>query len=901
MYQTISKNGMMALDILCVNIRGLANPAKLLEICEKRQILGKNNETCIVIQETKIIKMKEEHEKILKKYKLKSEEVPAIGGSGGLLTIIPEFLQYQVLLKGTSCLALKISKNNQETILINTYINPKDFRAENFCACLEELGLEPTHRILIAGDFNAIDNEDIGKNDALNNSIKNNDIRILRYKRIIPYMNSLLLKDQVKEQNTVQPTHYDKRTKKNSRIDYIFSNCISDEQKIELFNITKTDHKCLFLRTHEERLDLKQSQWKLNDTVLDDRFRINEILKNAIPKLKNKLSLAETYDNFKANVRDDLRQLCIEKRNIEKAYERQLIRDIKDLEHERFVCNNKPEEINRIQKEIDRKNDEIDALINNQNRMQLNKIKNFYNEVNEGNPKQVKQLVSALRPSTRINKLKKDNGETINSQNDIVEEITTYYQNLYESHAPPSPNNYEPTLQQTTYLQKYFKRIENKLSTYDNTNINEDEITEFEVEQAILKLNNKSAPGPDGLTSNLYQTYKNFFIPLLTDLFNDIIRKKQVPPSFNLAIIKLIPKKYASEKVSDLRPISLINSDQKILSHVLTKRIKPLFDHVIGNHQYAHLTDRNIHTALTKIRQYSTSLRSKEALCALDFSKAFDCVDRGFLMAILKYLPIPETTINLIEALYQNTISIIDVNSEFSKPIKITRGVRQGCPLSAILFILVIEPLLDKIQRSRKIKSTNHQKSIAFADDITVSIKTKSINKLIKFLDDFEMIAGLAINYDKSEMLTKNHNIFFRNPEKTLKTVNRVKVLGVFITTKYGIDCNTKNKIETILSQATKFTSKNMSFRARAINLETFILSKITYQLRHFTKNKTYMKKLNAKMVDGFWNHKKHNVNQEIAHLERKEGGIGLKKHQSKSTSRKTHESKSIPSGSQQP
>ena len=138
------------------------------------------------------------------------------------------------------------------------------------------------------------------------------------------------------------------------------------------------------------------------------------------------------------------------------------------------------------------------------------------------------------------------------------------------------------------------------------------------------------------------------------------------------------------------------------------------------------------------------------------------------------------------------------------------------------------------------------------------------------------MIAGLAINYDKSEMLTENHNIFFRNPGKILKTVNRVKILGVFITTKYGIDCKTKNKIETINSQATKFTSKNKSFRARAINLETFILFKITYQLRHFTKNKTYMKKLNTKIVDGFWNHKKRNDNQEIVHTERKKGGIGL-------------------------
>ena len=106
------------------------------------------------------------------------------------------------------------------------------------------------------------------------------------------------------------------------------------------------------------------------------------------------------------------------------------------------------------------------------------------------------------------------------------------------------------------------------------------------------------------------------------------------------------------------------------MSHVLAKKINPFLDHVIGNHQYAHFTDRNIHTALTKIGQYSTSFKNKEALCAVDFSKAFDCVDRGFLMAILKDLPLPETTINLIEALYQKTISIIDINSEFSQPIK---------------------------------------------------------------------------------------------------------------------------------------------------------------------------------------------------------------------------------------
>ena len=99
-----------------------------------------------------------------------------------------------------------------------------------------------------------------------------------------------------------------------------------------------------------------------------------------------------------------------------------------------------------------------------------------------------------------------------------------------------------------------------------------DTITEFEVERAISKLNQESAPGSDGLTSSLYIANKTFFGPYLTDLFNEIHTKKQVPPSFKHAIIKIIPKKNGSIKVSEFRPISLINTDQKILSTLLAEK-----------------------------------------------------------------------------------------------------------------------------------------------------------------------------------------------------------------------------------------------------------------------------------------------------------------------------------------
>ena len=111
-------------------------------------------------------------------------------------------------------------------------------------------------------------------------------------------------------------------------------------------------------------------------------------------------------------------------------------------------------------------------------------------------------------------------------------------------------------------------------------------------------------------------------------------------------------------------------------------------------------------------------------LCyVLDFSKAFDCVDRDFMLKMLEYLVIDIGTKSLIKTLYADTRSIIEFNSEFSEVLEITRGVRQGCPLSALLFNLGMEPLLEIIQNSKKTLTNQKEKVIAYADDITVAVK----------------------------------------------------------------------------------------------------------------------------------------------------------------------------------
>ena len=226
-----------------------------------------------------------------------------------------------------------------------------------------------------------------------------------------------------------------------------------------------------------------------------------------------------------------------------------------------------------------------------------------------------------------------------------------------------------------------------------------------------------------------------------------------------------------------------------------------------------------------------------------------------------------------------------DFNSEFSEVLEISRGVRQGCPLSALLFNMVMEPLLERIQNSKKILSNRKQKVIVYADDITVTLKTTSINRLLKILEKFQDLTGLAIMYDKSEILAKTRTVPNTDENKQIKVVDCVKVLGVRTTTKVTTDPETRNEIWKTIDQIPKLIDKNTSFRARAINIETFVLSKIIYKLRHFSQLKTFLKKLNSKMVENFWLQKKQKVSQDVMHTEKKDGGMGLKKLEQRSVS----------------
>ena len=143
----------------------------------------------------------------------------------------------------------------------------------------------------------------------------------------------------------------------------------------------------------------------------------------------------------------------------------------------------------------------------------------------------------------------------------------------------------------------------------------------------------------------------------------------------------------------------------------------------------------------------------------LDFEKAFDSIEWCYLQKCLEALNLGPQLRQWNTVLYNNISSCVLNNGFATKPFNLSRGVRQGCPLSGILFVIGLQNLSNSIKRSKEIEGNqiDPNKSIKitqYADDTTVFIKDiQSVHRLFDLLQQFENCSGLRINESKSEIL----------------------------------------------------------------------------------------------------------------------------------------------------
>ena len=222
-------------------------------------------------------------------------------------------------------------------------------------------------------------------------------------------------------------------------------------------------------------------------------------------------------------------------------------------------------------------------------------------------------------------------------------------------------------------------------------------------------------------------------------------------------------------------------------------------------------------------------------LVFLDQEKAFDTVDHFYLFSVLRGFGFGATFISYIQLLYNNIFSLLKVNNILCQPFPVSRGIRQGCPLSGLLYSLAIEPLLIRLREHLHgflpQPMVNPVKVIAYADDLCAVIHSdEDVSALVHCIHEFSLASSTKVNWKKSKALylgPQNGATPPTLPEQLEWAWDGIFYLGVFLGTQNFVFKNWEfliNKTERRLLKW-KGLLRHISYRGRTLVINNLAAS----------------------------------------------------------------------------
>lgn len=334
-----------------------------------------------------------------------------------------------------------------------------------------------------------------------------------------------------------------------------------------------------------------------------------------------------------------------------------------------------------------------------------------------------------------------------------------------------------PTSEREEALESTLNAIMIRLSPLNKQELAKS-LTKENIEEVLKLLPNGKAPGIDGIPYEFWKWLqeKSKTIPrkrgedppfdlteCLTAVFNDIEINGVVKDSgFSEGLLYPLYKKNDRREIANYQPITLLNGDYKTFTKALALKLARSVPSIIHENQAGFVPGRSItdQIRLTQmIMEYAEVEEENGVIVALDQEKAYDKISHDYMWKVLDKFDIPENFTNTIKALYNGAETSVMINGEISSKFNITRGVRQGDPLSCLLFNLAIEPLAEMLRKSEltgfKAKDMAYRIVVTmFTDDTTVYMSEKdSFKTLNDILSCWCKASGARFNSSKMEII----------------------------------------------------------------------------------------------------------------------------------------------------
>lgn len=357
-----------------------------------------------------------------------------------------------------------------------------------------------------------------------------------------------------------------------------------------------------------------------------------------------------------------------------------------------------------------------------------------------------------------IHQLKSKTGDNVTNPEEMNETFRLFYSDLYSAKCNANQDDYDSFFDSLNFPQL------DEIAKEDL----DGSFSEADISDAIKSFPSDKAPGPDGFGCEFYKTFSLKLAPYLLRMVNDSYKNGKLPNSLYEANICVLLKRGKDDTdPANYRPISLVNFDQKVITKILANKLGKHISTIVHPDQTGfipgHFSFGNVRLLLN-ILYKDLNKEPPGAIISLDAQKAFDQIKWPYILKTLEYFGFGSHFIKWIKILYLCPHASILTNSNKSNAFKLGRGVRQGDPLSPLLFDIALEPLAMGIRSHphiHGIKIGDKEALVSlYADDLLLYLSdpAESVSYLLEYIKDFGKISGYTINWSKSEfMLLARH------------------------------------------------------------------------------------------------------------------------------------------------
>ncbi|CDH55956.1 hypothetical protein RO3G_01611 [Lichtheimia corymbifera JMRC:FSU:9682] len=571
---------------------------------------------------------------------------------------------------------------------------------------------------------------------------------------------------------TAAPTYH--RGNLHTTVDYIFcthhlQSMISNAQQWHMSSAW-TDHEMMTVDFRIHSMDTGPGCWRFNPLLLGQPpfdLLLQDTVKEYFTQLDDELIEMDPqacWDNLKTVLKETAIDYSFRQRHTTKQHFRALQR------HRHVIIQqhgNRDPRLPSLEKEI--------AIIQERVTKQLLlRTATRWHEEGERNNKYFFKVLKKRQAATTIHHLRDPHtGERFTTMGGIMQHARHFYKDLYT-----------PTEIDQAAVDKMLSSIPSsvRVTATQGDNL----MRPFSWDELVRAIEHSplgKSPGMDGLPFELLKHMQTWepVIKLLLSVMNQALLHNLYPRSWLSTRMVLLFKKGDPQLLANWRPLSLINSDAKLFTKLLANRLQPIMPCLINPFQTGFLAKRLIsdngwvaQNLMHHVRRFSPSSSSVGVL--LDQEKAYDRVHSDYLRQVMTRFGFPIQFIDSLLHLFFSTSISLSINGWLSSPVSQLRGLRQGDPISPLLFNLAFEPLIrtllsDPLLLGSPLTNPNttkwdHRihfrtnlysshippiKALAYADDLLVFLRTPAEwQYLLQHLTTYNLASNGKVNLNKT-------------------------------------------------------------------------------------------------------------------------------------------------------